>query len=1208
MNTQDVVVSDKITVRSARSTVQRPPRKRRRLAKNLFIQDEAEVDDLAEESEQDQSGEDVEDENGLDFEDGTDDETFQTDLSGFREHQSSRVPSLFADVIQRIENSPLERVDTIKVSDFWQDNQIFLQNALYQHPRAPDVSQRHTVYHVRCRRGYEKRIIRRIQNDIKTFDSRPKQETENRIIEDVHPSKMPGYVYLVIMNTSDITPLCDYLHSFSSFVYNRPTINRQDSFMPIHHVVTDFHPLAPVAPGCSIGDWVEIKGGDAYAGSLGLVVPNDSRLEYPSENSVTVLTVPRIPRSPLEEESMIATLLGPAAAPLSFESALQISNLYASLNVLHWGKSGTPLWGNSIKSRCHVGSMCPPDHSKELFFRGEIFQCGLIVLVFNHSNLKPAPTSWDSKIVEIFASSHHPHLSYTKMPIPSSWYFEVDEKVHGITGFIPSQYLSIRASIVDVSDLTCEVDFAGEVLTVSKHGLIKSFTGGECVLIPDGGAGTFAMSGEDSSSCIVFYDERTVRDKITRIKLERVDSDFRRSSVERARRIIFEKGYSVSSKAVENLLGDYSWTSTRNTFSTLFYEFGFNFYNIIVSDVLHEIELGVWKAVLTHLIRILTSVGSLSLEEMNQRFRRIPTFGRDTIRKINKNVSLMQNLAARDYEDFLQVSLPVFEGLFGTHNKNVQHLLFDLNAVHSFAKLRLHSDPTLDVLDRHTSQLGKSLRVFKNHVCPAFSTKELAKEAGARQRRQAKDQQKRGSTLRSKKAAQTPNKKVFSLSTYKIHALGSYARFIRMFGTTDSYSTQVGELEHRRIKRFYSRTNKVFRYVRQVTGHERRVRIIQSIKQRLEDRNSTAPRVPFQHKDPLLVTDPRTHYHISMDRSLFYNISRWTEEHEHDLSVKHFLRKLKIHLFCRLTTQNDSGDISLEDRSQVIIDSNRMYLHKVLRINYTSYDLRRCQDSINARTHSDIMVLSPDSDDDEHPYLYARVIGIYHVNASLQDEPLKQMDFLWVRWYAMEDNQSCWKTKRLPEVGFIDSTDDQAFGFIDPAHVIRAVHLLPNFDVGQVSDILGPSIARRSDEEDQDYSRYYVNIFADRDMVIRFCPDLTLGAHIATSIPMEYASSDVESEEEVDEEELGEEEDDEDEIEIASRAGSADSDQDSVESDKYVDGEWSDFGYDNGDSSNDEEQENERDAIDGSNIGPEDGEEPFNHDVEVLDTEGYAVL
>ncbi|KAF5389987.1 hypothetical protein D9757_003833 [Collybiopsis confluens] len=695
---------------------------------------------------------------------------------------------------------------------------------------------------------------------------------------------------------------------------------------------------------------------------------------------------------------------------------------------------------------------------------------------------------------------------------------------------------------------------------------------------------------------------RTVRDKITRIKLERVDSDFRRSSVERARRIIFEKGYSVSSKAVENLLGDYSWTSTRNTFSTLFYEFGFNFYNIIVSDVLHEIELGVWKAVLTHLIRILTSVGSLSLEEMNQRFRRIPTFGRDTIRKINKNVSLMQNLAARDYEDFLQVSLPVFEGLFGTHNKNVQHLLFDLNAVHSFAKLRLHSDPTLDVLDRHTSQLGKSLRVFKNHVCPAFSTKELAKEAGARQRRQAKDQQKRGSTLRSKKAAQTPNKKVFSLSTYKIHALGSYARFIRMFGTTDSYSTQVGELEHRRIKRFYSRTNKVFRYVRQVTGHERRVRIIQSIKQRLEDRNSTAPRVPFQHKDPLLVTDPRTHYHISMDRS------RWTEEHEHDLSVKHFLRKLKIHLFCRLTTQNDSGDISLEDRSQVIIDSNRMYLHKVLRINYTSYDLRRCQDSINARTHSDIMVLSPDSDDDEHPYLYARVIGIYHVNASLQDEPLKQMDFLWVRWYAMEDNQSCWKTKRLPEVGFIDSTDDQAFGFIDPAHVIRAVHLLPNFDVGQVSDILGPSIARRSDEEDQDYSRYYVNIFADRDMVIRFCPDLTLGAHIATSIPMEYASSDVESEEEVDEEELGEEEDDEDEIEIASRAGSADSDQDSVESDKYVDGEWSDFGYDNGDSSNDEEQENERDAIDGSNIGPEDGEEPFNHDVEVLDTEGYAVL
>lgn len=37
------------------------------------------------------------------------------------------------------------------------------------------------------------------------------------------------------------------------------------------------------------------------------------------------------------------------------------------------------------------------------------------------------------------------------------------------------------------------------------------------------------------------------------------------------------------------------------------------------------------------------------------RFRRIPTFGKDTIRKFANNVSETKQLAARDYEDILQV-------------------------------------------------------------------------------------------------------------------------------------------------------------------------------------------------------------------------------------------------------------------------------------------------------------------------------------------------------------------------------------------------------------------------------------------------------------------------------------------------------------------------------------------------------------------------
>lgn len=92
---------------------------------------------------------------------------------------------------------------------------------------------------------------------------------------------------------------------------------------------------------------------------------------------------------------------------------------------------------------------------------------------------------------------------------------------------------------------------------------------------------------------------------------------------------------------------------------------------MFVPDLLHEFELGVWKAVFTHLIRILYSCGENKIQTLNSRqailwlithlanfcsrYRQIPTFSRDTIRKFDANVSAMKRLAARDWEDLLQV-------------------------------------------------------------------------------------------------------------------------------------------------------------------------------------------------------------------------------------------------------------------------------------------------------------------------------------------------------------------------------------------------------------------------------------------------------------------------------------------------------------------------------------------------------------------------
>jgi hypothetical protein len=45
----------------------------------------------------------------------------------------------------------------------------------------------------------------------------------------------------------------------------------------------------------------------------------------------------------------------------------------------------------------------------------------------------------------------------------------------------------------------------------------------------------------------------------------------------------------------------------------------FNFYKMFVPDMLHEFELGVWKATFTHLMRILYADGDDSIQTLNWR-------------------------------------------------------------------------------------------------------------------------------------------------------------------------------------------------------------------------------------------------------------------------------------------------------------------------------------------------------------------------------------------------------------------------------------------------------------------------------------------------------------------------------------------------------------------------------------------------------------
>jgi hypothetical protein len=134
----------------------------------------------------------------------------------------------------------------------------------------------------------------------------------------------------------------------------------------------------------------------------------------------------------------------------------------------------------------------------------------------------------------------------------------------------------------------------------------------------------------------------------------------------------------------------------------------------------------------------------------------------------------------------------VFEGLLDEpHNKRVLKLLYRTAEWHVLGKLRMHTDATLKHLELLTKEFGLLMRQFRDITCRSFETVELPCKCTARNRQCQHDQT---NTLNlntgSMSSSQKPKKKI-NLSTPKFHFLGDYVQNIRLFGCTDSFSTQV---------------------------------------------------------------------------------------------------------------------------------------------------------------------------------------------------------------------------------------------------------------------------------------------------------------------------------------------------------------------------------------------------------------------------------
>ncbi|KAF7293463.1 hypothetical protein MIND_01124000 [Mycena indigotica] len=692
----------------------------------------------------------------------------------------------------------------------------------------------------------------------------------------------------------------------------------------------------------------------------------------------------------------------------------------------------------------------------------------------------------------------------------------------------------------------------------------------------------------------------TVNDMKRRSNI-RVDDHPRRSTIESARAAIFGNGNAVAGSAIDKMLKAQSWAPTR---ASIYHTHIIRFAHLprmlsqnwirsrrrsICSQCSYPTSCmksnwGSPKPLSSILFECYTpSRTSMNLTN-DARFRQVPTFGRSTIRSFCKNVSELKYAAARNYEDIIQCILPVLEGLFPKHQALIDKLAFELAIWHGYAKLRMHTTSTIQLFRLATKDLCTTIRRFARETVNV-KTYELPRETRRRMNRPSKASPPNLSvpapdnlpipsassqsatqavatppTSKKKKTPAQKLEKPFNLITYKLHSIPDYPDAIVRFGTTDSTSTQNGEVAHRLVKYLYQRTNKR-EHVRQIAKHEQRRRLMRAMWERRRRykeaekghvnpssasnistyANSTISHKPIKNRRERLRTvlcpkatyshytyvPPEQHHYISDSTRTSIRLSDLVDTDLHsdtdtdggdgpmaidrpdpvipDPALHNFTRKLKSHLRQRLLGSEYDGDDTCftdEELINVVLEKDTLYSHATLRVNFTTYDLRRDQDVINPRSRKFCIVAGQDPQN-RHELWYGEVLGIFHTRVLLADQPNKarRMEFLWMRWLQRDVTYRCGlKAKRLPRVHYMPHDVPDTFGFLDPSDIIRGCHLIPAFAHGRTTQYLPKSMARQASEQDQDWKYFYVNMVVDRDMMMRY-HDRVIG-HRKTRAPI----------------------------------------------------------------------------------------------------------
>ncbi|THU80391.1 hypothetical protein K435DRAFT_557204, partial [Dendrothele bispora CBS 962.96] len=154
-----------------------------------------------------------------------------------------------------------------------------------------------------------------------------------------------------------------------------------------------------------------------------------------------------------------------------------------------------------------------------------------------------------------------------------------------------------------------------------------------------------------------------------------------------------------------------------------------------------------------------------------------------------------------------------------------------------------------------------------------------------------------------------------------------------------------GEHAHIRSKHLWQRTSKNRKFVGQLARQERRHHFLQRTRNReVKSGQNRALRRNFvtsaDDSEPLPACDPNEPYQMGSTQRFYEDIPALLAETRDDPAMTDFLFNLKNHCLQRILGNDSTGDFTDLDRQHLTFVSNRIYKHKYLRVNYTSYDLR----------------------------------------------------------------------------------------------------------------------------------------------------------------------------------------------------------------------------------------------------------------------------